>query len=78
MPGVGIGKSIYNAATSKWGTRAIVGGAALAGLYKVAARPAMDAALDVAFDNPDADKSFTGGKLSPLIFGGGAIRRSSK
>jgi hypothetical protein len=69
----GVGKSVYKAATSKWGTRGIVGAAAAAGMYKVAARPAMDAALDVAFDNPDADKSFTGGKLSPLIFGGGAI-----
>lgn len=71
MPGVG--KSVYKAATSKWGTRGIVGAAAAAGMYKAAARPAMDAALDVAFDNPDADKSFTGGKLSPLIFGGGVI-----
>jgi hypothetical protein len=64
---------MYKAATSKYGTRAIIGGALAAGMYKVAARPAMDAALDVAFDDPDADKSFTGGKLSPLIFGGGAI-----
>ena len=68
-----VGKSIYKAATSKYGTRAIIGGAAAIGLYNVAARPAMDATLDVAFDDPDADKSFTGGKLSPLIFGGGAI-----
>jgi hypothetical protein len=68
-----VGKSIYKAATSKYGTRAIIGGAVAAGMYNVAARPAMDATLDVAFDNPDADKEFTGGKLSPLIFGGGAI-----
>lgn len=33
----------------------------------------MDAALDVAFDDPDADRKFTGGKLSPMIFGGGAV-----
>lgn len=69
----GVGRSLYKAATSKYGTRAIIGGALAAGMYKVAARPAMDATLDVAFDDPDADKSFTGGKLSPLIFGGGAI-----
>ena len=48
-------------------------GAFAAGVYKTAARPAMDAALDVAFDDPDADRKFTGGKLSPMIFGGGAV-----
>jgi hypothetical protein len=69
----GVGKSLYKAATSSFGTKAIIGGAAAVGMYNVAARPAMDAAMDVAFDNPDADKEFTGGKLSPLIFGGGAI-----
>jgi hypothetical protein len=69
----GIGKGLYKAATSSLGTKAIIGGAAAVGMYNVAARPAMDAAMDVAFDDPDADKSFTGGKLSPLIFGGGAI-----
>jgi len=68
-----VGRSLYKAATSSFGSKAIIGTAAAAGLYGVAARPAMDAALDVAFDDPDADKSFTGGKLSPLIFGGGAI-----
>lgn len=68
-----IGKGLYKAATSSLGTKAIIGGAAAVGMYNVAARPAMDAAMDVAFDDPDADKSFTGGKLSPLIFGGGAI-----
>ena len=60
-------------ATSSTGSKAIIGGALAAGVYSTAARPAMDATLDVAFNDPDADRKFTGGKLSPLIFGGGVI-----
>jgi hypothetical protein len=66
-------KIAARAATSSTGSKAIIGGALAAGVYKTAARPAMDATLDVAFNDPDADRKFTGGKLSPLIFGGGVI-----
>jgi len=70
-----IGKTLYNAATSRAGAATIIGGAVGAGLYKTAARPAMDAAMDVAFDDPNADEKFIGEKLSPLIFGGGIVGR---
>jgi hypothetical protein len=66
-------KMMGRAATSSMGSKAIIGGALAAGVYSTAARPAMDATLDVAFNDPDADRKFTGGKLSPLIFGGGVI-----
>ena len=66
-------KRMGRAATSSMGSKAIIGGALAAGVYSTAARPAMDATLDVAFNDPDADRKFTGGKLSPLIFGGGVI-----
>lgn len=68
-----IGKSIYRGATSRVGAGAIIGGAAMAGLYKTAARPAMNAALDVTLGDENADEYFAGEKISPLIFGGGAI-----
>jgi hypothetical protein len=72
----GLGKvtrATGRAATSSTGSKAIIGGALAAGVYSTAARPAMDASLDIAFNDPDADRKFTGGKLSPLIFGGGVI-----
>jgi hypothetical protein len=68
-----VGKSIYKGATSRVGAGMIIGGAAAAGLYKTAARPAMDAAMDVALGDPNADQHFVGEKLSPLVFGAGAI-----
>jgi hypothetical protein len=73
-----IGKSVYNAATSRMGAAAIIGGAGAYGMYQQTARPAMDAAMDVALGDPNADEYFVGEKLSPLIFGGGIIGRSSK
>lgn len=62
-----LGKSIYKGATSKTGASLIVGGAFMAGMAKHAAPAARDAAMDVAFGNPDADKYFTGRKLSPGV-----------
>ena len=73
-----IGKSLYKGATSKVGATAIIGGAAATGLYQTAGQPAMDAAMDVAFDNPNADELFVGEKLSPLVFGAGAVGRNGK
>lgn len=60
-----IGKSIYRGATTKVGAAAIVGGAAVAGLAKTTAPAARDAALDVAFGDPNADETFLGRKLTP-------------
>ena len=60
-----IGKSIYRGATTKAGAAAIVGGAAVAGLAKTTAPAARDAALDVAFGDPNADETFLGRKLTP-------------
>jgi hypothetical protein len=60
-----IGKSIYRGATTKTGAGLIIGGAAMAGLAKNAAPAARDAALDVAFGDPNADESFLGRKLTP-------------
>jgi hypothetical protein len=71
-----IGKSLYKGATSKLGATAIIGTAAATGMYQTAGQPAMDAAMDIAFDNPNADELFVGEKLSPLIFGGAAIGRN--
>lgn len=62
-----LGKSLYRGATSRVGAGLIVGGAALTGMAKVAAPAARDAAMDVAFGNPDADKYFTGRKLGPGV-----------
>lgn len=60
-----LGKGTYKAATSKVGATAIIGGAAIAGLSKQALPAARDAAMDVAFGDPNADESFLGRKLSP-------------
>lgn len=68
-----LGKKMYGAATSKVGAASIIGAAGVAGLYSTAARPAADAAMDVAFGDPNADEYFVGEKLSPLILGGGMI-----
>lgn len=63
----GLGKSIYKGATSRTGASLIIGGAFMAGIAKQAAPAARDAAMDVAFGDPDADKYFTGRKLSPGV-----------
>jgi hypothetical protein len=60
-----LGKGTYKAATSKVGAATIIGGAAIAGLSKQALPAARDAAMDVAFGDPNADESFLGRKLSP-------------
>ena len=60
-----IGKTLYKGATTKVGAAAIIGGAATAGLAKNAAPAARDAAMDVAFGDPNADEAFLGRKLTP-------------
>jgi hypothetical protein len=60
-----IGKTLYKGATTKVGAAAIIGGAATAGLAKNAAPAARDAAMDVAFGDPNADETFLGRKLTP-------------
>ncbi len=62
---MGLLSSLGRAATSKVGTAAIIGGAATAGFLKHTAPAARDAAMDVAFDDPNADESFLGRKLTP-------------
>ena len=44
---------------------AIIGGAATAGILKEAAPAARDAAMEVAFGDPNADETFLGRKLTP-------------
>jgi len=74
---MGLLSSLGRAATSKVGTAAIIGGAATAGFLKHTAPAARDAAMDVAFGDPNADESFLGRKLTPGLvmdaaaFGGG-------
>lgn len=60
-----IGKTLYKGATTKVGAGAIIAGAATAGLAKNAAPAARDAAMDVAFGDPNADEAFLGRKLTP-------------
>ena len=60
-----IGKTLYKGATTKAGAGLIIGGAAVAGLAKNAAPAARDAAMDVAFGDPNADEAFLGRKLTP-------------
>jgi hypothetical protein len=60
-----IGKTLYKGATTKTGAGLIIGGAAVAGLAKNAAPAARDAAMDVAFGDPNADEAFLGRKLTP-------------
>lgn len=60
-----IGKSLYKGARTKTGAGLIIGGAAIAGLSKEAIPAARDAAMDVAFGDPNADESFLGRKLTP-------------
>lgn len=72
-----IGKSIYRGATTKTGAGLIIGGAATAGLAKNAAPAARDAAMDVAFGDPNADESFLGRKLTPGAVFDAAVPGSS-
>jgi hypothetical protein len=60
-----LGKGAYKAATSKPGAGLIIGGAVTAGILKNAAPAARDAAMEVAFGDPNADESFLGRKLTP-------------
>lgn len=60
-----IGKTLYKGATTKVGAGAIIAGAVGAGLAKSAAPAARDAAMDVAFGDPNADETFLGRKLTP-------------
>ena len=60
-----IGKTLYKGATTKVGAGLIIGGAAVAGIAKSAAPAARDAAMDVAFGDPNADEAFLGRKLTP-------------
>jgi len=60
-----IGKTLYKGATTKTGAGLIIGGAAVAGIAKNAAPAARDAAMDVAFGDPNADEAFLGRKLTP-------------
>jgi len=61
----GIGTGLGRAAMSKPGTVGIIGGAAALGFASQAAPAARDAAMDVAFGDPNADATFLGRKLTP-------------
>lgn len=60
-----ISKGLYKGATTRVGGAAIIGGAITAGILKEAAPAARDAAMDVAFGDPNADETFLGRKLTP-------------
>jgi len=59
------GAAAYRGATSKAGAIGIIGAAAGIGMASKALPAARDAALDVAFGDPNADESFLGRKLTP-------------
>lgn len=61
----GIGKAAYRGATTKPGMIGIVGAAAGLGMASQVAPAARDAAMDVAFGDPNADTAFLGRKLTP-------------
>lgn len=61
----GIGKAAYKGATTKPGMIGIVGVAAGLGMASQTAPAARDAAMDVAFGDPNADTAFLGRKLTP-------------
>jgi hypothetical protein len=61
----GLGKALYKGATTKPGMIGIVGGAAALGMASQVAPAARDAAMDVAFGDPNADTTFLGRKLTP-------------
>jgi len=61
----GIGKAAYKGATTKPGMIGIVGAAAGLGMASQVAPAARDAAMDVAFGDPNADTAFLGRKLTP-------------
>lgn len=60
-----MGAGAYRAATSKAGMIGIIGGAAAIGAGSQIAPAARDAAMDVAFGDPNADTAFLGRKLTP-------------
>ncbi len=62
-----LGKSLYKGATTKVGAGTIIAGAVGAGIAKSAAPTARDAAMDVAFGDPNADETFLGRKLTPGV-----------
>lgn len=60
-----MGGAAYRGATSKAGMIGIIGGAAAIGAGSQIAPAARDAAMDVAFGDPNADTAFLGRKLTP-------------
>lgn len=60
-----LGRAMYRGATSRAGATGIVAGAAALGFASKAAPAARDAAMDVAFGDPNADETFLGRKLTP-------------
>jgi hypothetical protein len=60
-----IGRGLYKGATTKAGAATIIGGAALAGFGSKVLPATRDAAMDVAFGDPNADQSFIGRKITP-------------
>ena len=50
-----------------------LGGLMMAGMYKETAQPTIKAAMDVAFDDPNADRAVLGTDLTPSILAGGTL-----
>lgn len=63
-----VGRAASRAVGTRTGMGAIAAGAAGLGLARVTAPAARDAAMDVAFGDPDADQTFLGRKLTPTVF----------
>ena len=57
-----------NSGTRKAGMGLLLGGAAIAGVVS-GSKGLVDGAFDVAFDNPEADRAFTGGDVGPGYIG---------
>jgi len=75
MPALKIGKGLFKAGKAasnvpgvrKAGMGMLIGGAAIAGLV-AGTKPIFDAAQDVAFDDPEADRKFTGQDFGPGFY----------
>jgi hypothetical protein len=60
----GIGKKIYSGMTSKAGVGLIMGGAVAKGLYDTVGKSSIDNAMEIAFNDPEADRKVLGTDLS--------------
>ena len=72
------GQMVKDIMKSKTAKGTILGGLFLAGVAKEVVRPTMKAAMDVAFDDPNADQKVLGTDLTPSMLIGGSLTGGSK